>query len=167
MGAAEEAAADPRDLQAPARRPALLGAYDVGRDRLYGHIKKRKTRVEFLAFCRYIRSLYPAEMRLDFILDNFSPHLGDKVREWAADNNVELAHTPHYGSWLSASRPSSKRCATSPSTAPTTPITPPRPGSSAATSPGATTTPTTPAYARSSTRQTLPDPPLAVRRQSF
>jgi transposase len=39
-------------------------------------------------------------MRLHFILDNFSPHLGEDVRGWAADNNVELAYTPYYGSWL-------------------------------------------------------------------
>ena len=94
----------PRRIRATYTRPYgvrhMLGAYDVTRDRLYGHVKKRKTRTEFLAFCRYIRSLYPAEVRLHFILDNFSPHLGDDVRGWAAENNVELAYTPHYGSWL-------------------------------------------------------------------
>jgi len=94
----------PRRIRATYTRPYgvrhMLGAYDVTRDRLYGHVKKRKTRVEFLAFCRYVRSLHPAEVRLHFILDNFSPHLGDEVRDWAHDNNVELAYTPHYGSWL-------------------------------------------------------------------
>ncbi len=88
----------PRRIRATYTRPHgvrhMLGAYDVTRDRLYGHVKKRKTRTEFLAFCRYVRSLYPAEVRLHFILDNFSPHLGDDVRNWAADNNVELAYTP-------------------------------------------------------------------------
>ena len=34
------------------------------------------------------------------VLDNFSPHKGEKVRQWAADNNVELAYTPFYASWL-------------------------------------------------------------------
>ena len=38
------------------------------------------------------------------MLDNFSPHLSTKtdtrVGEWAAANNVELAYTPFYGSWL-------------------------------------------------------------------
>ena len=94
----------PRRIRATYKRPHgvrhMLGAYDVGRDRLYGHIKQRKTRVEFLAFCRYIRSLYPPQVRLHFILDNFSPHLGEQVRDWAHENNVELAYTPHYGSWL-------------------------------------------------------------------
>jgi transposase len=73
---------------------------DVGADRLYGHIKKRKGRVEFLEFCRYIRSLYPPEIRLHFVLDNFSPHLGEQVCAWATANNVELAYTPFYASWL-------------------------------------------------------------------
>jgi len=94
----------PRRIRATYTRPHgvrhMLGAYDVTSDRLYGHVKKRKTRTEFLAFCRYIRSLHPAETRLHFILDNFSPHLGDDVRDWAQGNNVELAYTPHYGSWL-------------------------------------------------------------------
>jgi transposase len=94
----------PRRIRATYTRPHgvrhMLGAYDVTHDRLYGHVKKRKTRVEFLAFCRYVRSLHPSEVRLHFILDNFSPHLGDEVRDWAHDNNVEFAYTPHYGSWL-------------------------------------------------------------------
>lgn len=33
------------------------------------------------------------------MLDNFSAHQG-QVRAWADDNNVELAYTPHYASWL-------------------------------------------------------------------
>jgi transposase len=82
----------------------LLAAYDLKRDRLYGHIKLRKGRTEFLGFCRYIRSLYPPEIRLAFVLDNFSPHLTTKtdsrVGDWAAANNVELAYVPFYASWM-------------------------------------------------------------------
>lgn len=96
--------AKPRRIRATYTRPHgvrhLIAAYDVGADRLYGHIKKRKGRVEFLAFCRYIRSLYPPDVRLHFVLDNFSPHLGPQMRDWAEQNNVELAYTPFYGSWL-------------------------------------------------------------------
>ncbi|HWH92428.1 MAG TPA: transposase [Baekduia sp.] len=100
MGTPRQAQADPCDLHPPHGVRHLLAAYDVGADRLYGHIKRRKGRVEFLAFCRYIRSLHPPEARLHFVLDNFSPHLGQQMRDWAADNNVELAYTPFYGSWL-------------------------------------------------------------------
>jgi transposase len=82
----------------------LIAGYDLATDRLYGHIKARKTRTEFLAFCRYLRSLYPDEVRIALVLDNFSPHLttktDDRVGRWAAANNVELAYVPFYGSWL-------------------------------------------------------------------
>lgn len=53
----------------------LLAAYDLSRDRLYGHIKPRKRRGEFLVFLRYLRTLYPPGVRLGIVLDNFSPHL--------------------------------------------------------------------------------------------
>jgi ATP-dependent helicase YprA (DUF1998 family) len=53
-----------------------MAGYDLTEDKLYGHVTKRKGRVKFLAFCRYLRSL------------------------WAAENNVELAYVPFYGSWL-------------------------------------------------------------------
>jgi len=96
--------AKPRRIRATYTRPHgirhLLAAYDVGRDRLYGHVKPHKRRVDFLAFCRYIRSLYPPAVRLCLILDNFSPHKGEAVHTWARANNVELAYTPFYGSWL-------------------------------------------------------------------
>ena len=82
----------------------LLAGYDLSTDRLYGHVKVCKGRTEFLAFCRYLRSLHPLEVRIAIVLDNFSPHLSTKtdsrVGEWAAANNVELAYVPFYGSWL-------------------------------------------------------------------
>jgi hypothetical protein len=52
----------------------LLAAYELGEDKLYGHIKPRKTRTRFPGFCRYLRSLYPPEVRIAIICDNFSPH---------------------------------------------------------------------------------------------
>ena len=82
----------------------LFAAYDLGRDRLCGHIKPRKTRTRFLEFATYLRTLYPREIRLALVLDNFSPHLSTKpdrrVGAWAAANNVELAYTPTNSSWL-------------------------------------------------------------------
>jgi transposase len=82
----------------------MMGAYDLNRDRLYGHIVIKKDRTAFLRFLRYIRSLYPPDVRIGIVLDNFSPHLSTKkdrrVGEWAAANNVELAYTPTYSSWL-------------------------------------------------------------------
>jgi transposase len=82
----------------------LLAAYDLSTDKLYGHVKARKTRTEFLAFCRYLRTLHPPTVRIAVVCDNFSPHLSTKtdtrVGDWAAANNVELAYVPFYGSWL-------------------------------------------------------------------
>lgn len=82
----------------------LLAGYDLSSDRLYGHVKPRKGRTEFLAFCRYLRSLYPPETRIAIVLDNWSPHRSTKkdtrVGDWAVANNVELAYTPFYASWL-------------------------------------------------------------------
>jgi transposase len=82
----------------------LLAAYDLSTDRLYGHIKPRKGRTEFLAFLRYLRSLYPPEVRIGIVLDNFSPHRSGRrdhrVSEFVAANNIELAFVPFYASWL-------------------------------------------------------------------
>lgn len=82
----------------------LLAAYDLSKDKIYGHIKSTKNRTTFLAFCRYLRSLYPPEVRIAIVLDNFSPHLSTKkdqrVGNWAKGNNVELAYVPTNASWL-------------------------------------------------------------------
>jgi len=82
----------------------LLAAYDLGTDKIYGHIKTTKNRTKFLEFCRYLRSLYGPEVRIAIVMDNFSPHLSTRkdprVGEWAAANNVELAYVPTNASWL-------------------------------------------------------------------
>jgi transposase len=82
----------------------LLAAYELGEDKLYGHIKPRKTRARFLEFCRYLRSLYPPAVRIAIICDNYSPHLTTRkdarVGDWATANNVEIAYTPTNASWL-------------------------------------------------------------------
>lgn len=108
VGTGEQNAPRRRRRRATYKRPHgvrhLMAGYDLSTDRLYGHVTSRKGRTEFLAFCRYLRSLYPAEVRIAIVLDNFSPHLSTKtdsrVGEWAAANNVELAYVPFYGSWL-------------------------------------------------------------------
>jgi transposase len=82
----------------------LFAAYELGEDKLYGHIKPRKTRARFLEFCRYLRSLYPPSTRIAIICDNFSPHLttakDKRVGTWAKANNTEIAYTPTNSSWL-------------------------------------------------------------------
>jgi transposase len=82
----------------------LFAAYELGEDKLFAHIKPRKTRARFLEFCRYLRTLYPQQARIAIICDNFSPHLttarDGRVGAWASANNVEIACTPANSSWL-------------------------------------------------------------------
>jgi transposase len=82
----------------------LFAGYDLAADKMYGHIKTTKHRTKFLEFCRYLRSLYPPEVRIAIVLDNYSPHLSTKkdqrVGEWAEANNVEFAYVPTNASWL-------------------------------------------------------------------
>ena len=82
----------------------LMAAYDLNEDKIYGHIKTKKDRTTFLEFCRYLRTLYPPEIRIAIVMDNFSPHLSThrdtRVGDWADANNVELAYVPTNASWL-------------------------------------------------------------------
>jgi transposase len=82
----------------------LFAAYELGEDKLFGHIKPRRTRTRFLEFCRYLRTLYPLSARIAIVCDNFSPHLSTardtRVGTWAKANNVEIAYTPTNSSWL-------------------------------------------------------------------
>ncbi len=82
----------------------LLAAYDLGKDKIYGHIKTTKNRTAFFAFCRYLRSPYRPEVRIAIVMDNFTPHLSTKkdqrIGQWAVVNDVELAYGPTNASWL-------------------------------------------------------------------
>jgi len=93
----------------------LFAAYELGEDKLYGHIKPRKTRARFPEFCRYLRTLHPATTRIAIICDNFSPHLtarkDARVGIWAKANNVEIAYTPTNSSWLNRNRGAIHRAA--------------------------------------------------------
>jgi transposase len=81
----------------------LFAAYNLIDDKLFGHVKARKKRVQFLEFCRYLRTLHPPT-KIAIVCDNFSPHLttnkDTRVGARAAANNVEVAYTPTNSSWL-------------------------------------------------------------------
>ena len=76
----------------------LFGALDLTAGKMYGHVKRHKTRAQFLEFCRYLRSLYPPQVRIAIICDNYSPHLttrkDKRVGNWAMANNTEIAYLP-------------------------------------------------------------------------
>jgi len=83
----------------------LLAAHDLGQDRMYAHMKDRKTNVEFLAFLKHLRSLYPAFVLLYLILDNASAHTMDRILDYASKHNIEFAFTPTNASWLNPIEP--------------------------------------------------------------
>jgi transposase len=86
----------------------LFAACDLEKDKLYGHIEQTKNRSKFLEFCRYLRSLHPADVRIAIVCDNFSPHLTTKrcrrVADRAEANNAEIACTPANSSQFTALR---------------------------------------------------------------
>jgi hypothetical protein len=59
--------------------------------------------IEFLVFRRHIRTLHHLRSGCISGWTNFSPHLGQHMRDWVAENNVELADTAVYGLWLNTS----------------------------------------------------------------
>ena len=69
----------------------LLGAYDVGADRLWGRLEKRRVTAQVvLEFLKDIRRRYPAETTVYIVMDNLSAHWTADIRRWAVDNNVGL-----------------------------------------------------------------------------
>ena len=124
--------AKPKRIRATYKRPHgvrhLLAAYDVGADRLYGHIKTAQGPRRVPRVLPLHPQPLPARDPAAFRAGQLQPAPTDEtVREWAADNNVELAYTPFYASWLNRIEAQFTRaCATSRSPAPTTPTTPPR-----------------------------------------
>ena len=64
-----------------------MAAYDLNRDKIYGHVKMKKDHTTFLELCRYLRTLCPPHVRIAIVMDNFSPRLSTKrdtrVGDWA------------------------------------------------------------------------------------
>lgn len=78
----------------------LLASYNVHEDKLYGLIKRRKRRQEFLQLLERERKKYSPGIRLYFVMDNFSPHLTKDVDEWLEKNNAERVLTATNASWM-------------------------------------------------------------------
>ena len=78
----------------------MLAFYDVHADVLGGSIYPRKRGEEFLEFLRDVRSMYPKQVRLYLVMDNFSPHKRNDVAKWAEENHAELVFTATNASWM-------------------------------------------------------------------
>jgi transposase len=79
----------------------LMGAYDVGADRFWGHLEARRVTSEVtLEFLKDIRRRYPAETTVYIVMDNLSAHWTPAIRAWAIQSNVGLLPTPTNASHL-------------------------------------------------------------------
>jgi len=66
-----------------------------------GQTAPRHTSEEFVAFLKDVVQTQPAEREVHVILDNFSAHKTNLVKQFLADHpNVNLHFTPTYSSWL-------------------------------------------------------------------
>jgi transposase len=78
----------------------LLGCYDVGADRLAGHLVEHKDGPTTLAALKRIRARYPRQTGILVVVDNLSAHFTPQIRAWAKANRVRLVPTPTYASYL-------------------------------------------------------------------
>jgi transposase len=79
----------------------LMGAYDVGADRLWGRLEARSVTADVvLGFLKDIRRRYPPEVQLYIVMDGLSAHCTQKIRDWAVVNHVGLIPTPTNASHL-------------------------------------------------------------------
>ena len=93
----------PQRLRANYHKPhgtrQLFAWYSVGADRLSGRIEPQKGTRPTLRALKAIRASVPDGQMIYVILDNLNHHRGPMIRTWCANNAVELAFTPTYGSW--------------------------------------------------------------------
>jgi transposase len=79
----------------------LLGAYDVGADRLWGRLGARSVNAKVvLEFLKDIRRRYPPEVQVYIVMDGLSAHWTPEIRRWAVANHVGLLATPTNASHL-------------------------------------------------------------------
>jgi transposase len=93
----------PQRLRANYHKPhgtrQFFAWFSLGDDRLGGTIEKRKGWMPTLRALQSIRALRPDGKPVYVILDNLNHHKKRELRQWCADNRVELVFTPTYGSW--------------------------------------------------------------------
>jgi transposase len=79
---------------------ALLAALEVATGRVIGHIKNRRTSVNFLRFMDEVVAAFP-QRDLHVVLDNLNIHKNPAARRWLKRNpRVHFHHTPTHASWV-------------------------------------------------------------------
>ena len=79
---------------------ALLAALDVATGRVIGHVKDRRTSVNFLRFMDAVVAAFPAR-DLHVVLDNLNIHKNEAARRWLKRHpHVSFHYTPTHASWV-------------------------------------------------------------------
>jgi transposase len=79
---------------------ALLAALDVATGRVIGHVKDRRTSVNFLRFMDEVVAAFP-QRDLHVVLDNLNIHKNPAARRWLTRHpRVHFHHTPTHASWV-------------------------------------------------------------------
>jgi transposase len=80
---------------------SLYAALNPKTGEVIGQTTARHTSKEFVAFLREVAATQPADREVHVILDNFSAHKTDLVKQFLEQHpNVQLHFTPTYSSWL-------------------------------------------------------------------
>jgi transposase len=80
---------------------SLYAALNPKTGEVIGQTAARHTSQEFVAFLKEVVATQPAGREVHVILDNFSAHKTDLVKQFLKENpNVMLHYTPTYSSWL-------------------------------------------------------------------
>jgi transposase len=77
----------------------LFAALEVATGKVRASHKKRRRRVEFLAFMNEVRAAYPGK-QLEVVVDNLNTHKPKNDRWLARHPNVRFHYTPTRASWL-------------------------------------------------------------------
>jgi len=79
----------------------LFAALDVATGEVIGECKQRHRHQEFLQFLKTVERQTPDELELHVIVDNYSTHKHQKVKNWLKRNKrVTLHFIPTSSSWL-------------------------------------------------------------------
>ena len=79
----------------------LFAALDVATGRVIGRIKRRHRSEEFVRFLREIDQSVPPDLAVHLIMDNYSAHKTEKVKNWLLRHPRYTCHfTPTGSSWL-------------------------------------------------------------------
>jgi transposase len=72
----------------------LMGAYDVGADRLWGRLEARAVNATvMLEFLTDIRRRYPPDVQVYIVMDGLSAHWTSQICDWVVANRVGLLPT--------------------------------------------------------------------------